>query len=64
MLVTELNKFGFIVLLHLRKEILPRHVAEYHFRKHMYDYKIRFYTRQKDWCIDTKNEDQESILLF
>ena len=48
MLVTELNKFGFIVLLHLRKEILPRHVAEYHFRKHMYDYKIRFYTRQKD----------------
>ena len=62
--MTELNKFGFIGLLHLRKEILPCHVAEYHFQKHIYDYKIRFYKRQKDWYIDTKSEDQGSVLLF
>ena len=43
LLVTELDKFGVIGLLHLHKGILQYHVAEFSFQKLMYVYKDMFF---------------------
>ena len=67
LLVTELDKFGVIGLLHLHKGILQYHVAECSFQKLMNVYKDMFFLHTRErlvWYIDTKSDDQECVLLF
>ena len=63
--MSDLNKFGVIRLLHFDKGILSSHVAEFHYQKLQHFQKdMVFCIREKDWCIDIKSDDKESVLLF
>ena len=58
----ELNEFGGKGM-HFHKGILLSYVAEYPFKKLQYVQKGSFFCiRGKDWYIDTKSDDEESIL--
>ena len=59
--MAELNKSEVIGLLHFHKGIWLSHVAEFPFQKLMQVCKV---IRDKDWYIDTKSDNKQSILLF
>ena len=63
--MTELNQLGVVRLLHFHKGVLQYHVAEIYLQKLQYVQKDKFlYVTKKGRYIDTKCDDEESILLL
>ena len=63
--MTELNQLGVARLLHFHKGVLQYHVAEIYLQKLQYVQKGKFlYVTKKGRYIDTKCDDEESILLL
>lgn len=63
--MTELNQLGVARLLHFHTGVLQYHVAEIYLQKLQYVQKGKFlYVTKKGRYIDTKCDDEESILLL
>ena len=64
-MVTELNKFALLGLLHFHKGILPSYVAEVFLSKALVCLKVNIFgIRELDWYIDTKSDGNESVLII